>query len=227
MTPRALVNGFPADAKLTEIQAELMNANHSQFPVFEDDLDRVVGVLWLKEALRALVLGEADKCVADVQRPAQFVPPTRTVDDVFHDLQESGRRMLVVIDEYGATMGLITMDDLVEELVGEAIDATDLREGHVKRLSRTEAIVHGLTRVRDVARFLKCDVAYEDPEDETSTVSGLLQDRLERIPARGDQIELPGGLQLEVHEADARMATRVLARNTKRTLEAGTKSTES
>ena len=216
MTPRALVNGFAANAKLTDIADELLGANHSQFPVYENDLDRVVGVLWLKEALRALVQGEDGTRVADVQRAAQFVPPSRTVDDVFHVLQESGRRMLVVIDEYGTTMGLITMDDLVEELVGEAIDETDMREGHVKRLSRTEAIVHGLTRVRDVARFLKCDVAYEDPEDETSTVSGLLQDRLERIPERGDHVELDGGLRFEVREADARMATRILVRNTKR-----------
>lgn len=216
MTPRPLVNGFSADARLCDVQDELMKANHSQFPVYNDDLDQVVGVLWLKEALAALVRGEGEKRVAEVQRPAQFVPPTRTVDDVFHDLQASGRRVLIVIDEYGATMGLITMDDLVEELVGEAIDETDLREGKVKRLSRTEAIVHGLTRIRDVARFLKCDPEYEDPEDETSTVSGLLQDRLQRIPKLGDEIELEGGLTLVVREADARMATRVLARNTKR-----------
>jgi CBS domain containing-hemolysin-like protein len=212
MTPRKLINGFRADATLDEIRDELVDANHSQFPVFEQDLDRVVGVLWIKEALGALARGEGHRNVREAMRTAQFIPPTRAVDDVFHDLQSSGRRLLVVIDEYGSTMGLITMDDLVEELVGEAIDETDVREGHVKRLSRTAALVNGLTRVCDVARFLKVDIDYEDPEEETSTVSGLLQDRLERIPERGDAVKLPGGLLFEVREADGRMAILVHVR---------------
>jgi len=216
MTPRKLVNGFPVDTTLDAIRDELVEANHSQFPVYENDLDTVVGVLWIKEALGALAKGAGEQGVREVMREAQFLPPTRAVDDVFHDLQSSGRRMLVVIDEYGATMGLITMDDLIEELVGEAIDETDMREGHVKRLSRTAALVHGLTRVRDVARFLKTEIEVEDPEEETSTVAGLFQDRLERIPVKGDLLELPGGLRLEVREADGRMATLVLARNVAR-----------
>ena len=176
----------------------------------------MVGALWLKDGLGALARDEKDKRVREVMRTAQFIPPSRAVDDVLRDLQASGRRMLVVIDEYGATLGLITMDDLVEELVGEAIDETDVSEGLVKRLSRSEAVVHGLSRERDVARFLKCDVAYDDPEDETNTVTGLLQDQLERIPRRGDRIELAPGLVFEVREADQRMAVRVLARNASR-----------
>ncbi len=216
MTPRRLVNGFPADRTLLEARPRLLESNHSQFPVYENDLDAVVGVLWLKEALGALVRGEGERTVREVMRPAKFVPPSRAVDDVFQDLQSGGRRMLVVIDEYGSTMGIVTIDDLVEELVGEAIDETDVSAGLVKRVSRTSAIVHGLTRVRDVARFLKCTPPDPDSEEETSTVAGLLQERLERIPVKGDLVELPGGLLLEVREADGRMATRVLARNTAR-----------
>ena len=216
MTPRPLVNGFPADARLEEVQDALLKANHSQFPVYEQDLDSVVGSLWLKDGLGALARDEKEKTVRDVMRTAQFVPPSRAVDDILRDLQASGRRMLVVIDEYGATLGIITMDDLVEELVGEAIDETDVSEGLVKRLSRHAAVVHGLSRVRDVARFLKCDVQYETPEDETNTVTGLLQDHLERIPRRGDRLQLEPGLVFEVREADQRMAVRVLARNTAR-----------
>jgi CBS domain containing-hemolysin-like protein len=121
--------------------------------------------------------------------------------------------MAVVIDEYGVTLGVITMDDLVEELVGEAIDATDLSEGLVKRLSRTTALVHGLNRVKDVARFLNCVTDRETLDHDTNTVTGILQERLGRIPVKGDALELPGNLVLEVQEADARMAVRVLAKN--------------
>ena len=119
----------------------------------------------------------------------------------------------MVIDEYGVTEGIIAMDDLVEELVGEAIDETDVSEGLVKRISRREALVHGLTRVRDVARFLNCTVTFQDLAEENTTVTGLLQERLERIPVAGDQVRVDGGLTLKVEQADERTAIRVLARH--------------
>jgi CBS domain containing-hemolysin-like protein len=216
MTPRPLVNGFRADVTLESVKGDLVGANHSQFPVYEEDLDKVVGVLWLRDGLAALATGEGHRRIGDLMRKPLFVPQSRTVDDVLRDLQTSQRRLATVIDEYGVTLGIITMDDLVEELVGEAIDETDVSEGLVKRLSKTAALVHGLTRVRDAARLLKADVTYDDPEDETNTVTGLLQEELDRIPERGDILALPGGLSLEVREADSRMATRVLVRNTTR-----------
>ena len=216
MTPRALVQGFGADATLEACQPALLASAFSQFPVYEDDMDKVVGSLWLKEALSALVRGDGEKRVREVMRTPFFIPQSRAVDDVLRDLQSSHRRMAIVLDEYGATLGIVTMDDLVEELVGEAIDETDLSEGLVKRISKSAALVHGLTRVRDVARFLSVEVVFEDPDDETNTVTGLLQDRLERIPQRGDTLTVKGGLTLEVREADARIAVRVLARNMSR-----------
>jgi CBS domain containing-hemolysin-like protein len=216
MTPRGIVQGYRSEATLGECREALLSTTFSQFPVYEGDLDKVVGALWLRDALGALARGEGEKTVRDVMRPARFSPQSRTVEDVLRDLQTSRNRMIVVIDEYGSTLGIITMDDLVEELVGEAIDESDVSAGLVKRLSRTAAVVHGLTRIHDVARFLKAEVTFEDPEEETSTVTGLLQDRLGRIPTRGDIVEIGGELSLEVREADARTAVRVLVRNVAR-----------
>ena len=105
------------------------------------------------------------------------------------------------------------MDDLVEELVGEAIDDTDVSEGLVKRLTRRAALVHGLTRVRDVARFLNCPGAGDTPEEENNTVTGLMQERLGRIPEVGDRLEISGALRLVVREADERSVQRVFAKN--------------
>jgi CBS domain containing-hemolysin-like protein len=213
MTPRKLVRAFRSTDAMESVKTRLLAANHSQFPVYEDDLDKVVGVLWLRDALAALTQGQGETTAGAVMRPALFVPTSRTVDGVMRDLQASHRRMAIVIDEYGITQGVITMDDLIEELVGEAIDETDVREGLVKRVSRTSALVHGLNRVWDVARFLNCPLEV-DRDEETATVTGALQERLGRIPQVGDALELPGGLTLEVKEADARMAVRVLARRT-------------
>ncbi len=213
MTPRPLIRAFQSAARIEDIRADLLRAHHQLFPVYEADLDKVTGVLALRDGLAALATGEAERTVGELSRPPLFLPTSRRVDDVLRDLQAQHGGIAVVIDEYGVTEGIITMDDLVEELVGEAIDDADLREGLVKRLSRDVALVHGLTRVRDVARFLGCVVAYEKLDEENTTVTGLLQERLERIPVTGDRIDVDAMLSFEVKEADERTALRVLARH--------------
>lgn len=213
MTPRPLLTAFDATATLEEVTTDLMTSNHNQFPVYEGDLDKVVGVLSLNSALKALVRGEKQRTVADMMDPPLFLPVSKKVDDVLRDLQAHHGRMAVVIDEYGVTEGVITMDDLTEELVGEAIDDVDVSEGLVKRLSRRAALVHGLTRVRDVAHFLRCPVLFTSTEEENTTVTGLFQERLDRIPEVGDKLELPPGLRFIVREADERAAVRVFAKN--------------
>jgi len=213
MTPRPLIHAFPSSSRIEEIRAALLEAHHQLFPVYEEDLDKVTGVLTLRDGLAALATGEGERTVGDLAHAPLFLPTSRRVDDVLRDLQAQHGGIAVVIDEYGVTEGIITMDDLVEELVGEAIDEADLREGLVKRLSRDVALVHGLTRVRDVARFLGCVVAYENVDEEHTTVTGLLQERLERIPAQGDRIDVDPTLSFEVKEADERTALRVLVRH--------------
>lgn len=213
MTPRPLVQAFKTASTLDDIRDELLQARHYQFPVCDEDLDKVTGVLVLRHALAALARGEGDRTVGDLQQPALFLPTSRKVDDVLRDVQAQHGGLAIVIDEYGVTEGLITMDDLVEELVGEALDEADLHEGLVKRLSRDVALVHGLTRVRDVARFLNCPVVYQSLGEENTTITGLLQERLERIPVTGDRIDVDETLSFEVQEADERTALRVIARH--------------
>ncbi len=212
MTPRPLVQAFDAASTVGQIRDELFAAHHHQFPVYERDLDHVCGILNVHEALAALVRGEDERPVGDLRQPALFLPTSRTVDELLRDPQVRRGRLAVVIDEYGVTEGIVTEDDLMEELIGEAIDETELSVGLVKRLSRDAALVHGLTRVRDIARFLNCMVAYQSHTDGTTTVTGLLHERLERIPKTGDRVEVGETLSLEVQEADERTALRVLAR---------------
>ncbi len=215
MTPRPFIRGFTASSTVDEVRAQLLEAHHYQFPVYEDDLDKVTGVLTLRDGLAALAGGHGDRTIGELQRAPLFLPTSRKVDDVLRDLQDQHGGIAIVIDEYGVTEGIITMDDLVEELVGEAIDEADLREGRVKRLSRDVALVHGLTRVRDVARFLSCVVVYPNLDEENTTITGLLQERLERMPIVGDRIDVDDSLSFEVTEADERTALRVLARHTR------------
>lgn len=209
MTPRFRVQSLPASATLGSVRDVLLACEHAQLPVHEADLDSVTGVLVVREALAALVRGEQGRTLAELARPPLFLPSTRTVDDVLRDVQAAHGRMGIVVDEYGVTQGVLTMDDLVEELVGEAIDAQDISQGLAKRLGRGAALVHGLTRLVDVARFLSVPLGLASTEDEVQTVSGLLQERLGRIPEVGDRLVLEGGLVFTVEAADARMALRV------------------
>ncbi len=213
MTPRPLIKALRADDTVASIREQLLASRHYQFPVYEDDLDHVVGIVTLRAMLIALARDEDQKTVGELQRKPLFLPTSRKVDDVMRDLQADHGGLAIVIDEYGVTEGIITMDDLVEELVGEAISENDLREGLVKRVSRDEALVHGLTRVGDVARFLKVQVKFDSLEQENNTITGLLQERLERIPVSGDAITLDGALTFKVQDADDRTALKVLARH--------------
>jgi CBS domain containing-hemolysin-like protein len=210
MTPRYVVQALPARATLGSVREALLAAPHAQLPVYEPDLDRVTGVLVVREALAALVRGEHERTLESLARPATYLPSTRTVDDVLRDMQAAHGRLGIVVDEFGVTQGVVTMDDLVEELVGEAIDAQDISQGLAKRLGRGSALVHGLTRLGDVARFLSLPLGLP-PDEEVQTVAGLLQERLGRIPEVGDSVALPGGLVFTVEAADARMALRVKA----------------
>lgn len=209
MTPRFRVQALPAGTTLGAVREALLAAPYAQLPLYENDLDNVTGVLVVREALAALVRGEHERPLSALARPPVYLPATRTVDDVLRDVQAAHGRMAVVVDEYGITQGVLTMDDLVEELVGEAIDAQDISQGLAKRLGRGTALVHGLTRLGDVARFLSVPLGLPATEDEVQTVSGLLQERLGRIPEVGDSLTLPGGLTFTVEAADARMALRV------------------
>ncbi|MDA1195465.1 MAG: hemolysin family protein [Planctomycetota bacterium] len=213
MTPRPLIQALRAQASVGDIRDDILGAMHYQFPVYEQDLDHVTGIVTLRDLLAALAKDEMARTVAELQRAPLFLPTSRKVDDVMRDLQADHGGLAVIIDEYGVTEGIITMDDLVEELVGEALDDNDLREGLVRRVSRDSAMVHGLTRVRDVARFLKCPTEFKDLGVEHTTITGLLQDRLMRIPVKGDKVNLDGVLTFEVREADDRTALRVLARH--------------
>ncbi|MDF1701058.1 MAG: CBS domain-containing protein, partial [Planctomycetota bacterium] len=213
MTPRPLIKALKADAPIGSIRDDILAARHYQLPVYEEDLDKVTGVVTLRDLLAALARDEEHITVGSLQRAPLFLPTSRKVDDVMRDLQADHGGLAVVIDEYGVTEGIISMDDLVEELVGEAIDENDLREGRVKRLSRDVALVHGLTRVRDVARFLHVQVKYENLDEENNTITGLLQERLERIPTAGDEITVGGLLTFKVQDADERTALRVMVRH--------------
>ena len=198
MTPRIYVFSLDGNLRLKEAQELLYNSKYSRIPVYDGTLDNITGVLYKTKALTELAKGRSDVRLRDIAHPALFVPAGETADDLMKQFQQEKRHMGIVVNEYGGVMGLVTLEDLLEEVVGEIVDETDITEELIKRIGKNQILVHGRTEVRKVNDFLKVDLG-----DEALTIGGLIQGELGRIPKAGEELHI-AHCRLVVHEADPR-----------------------
>jgi magnesium and cobalt exporter, CNNM family len=209
MTPRTQIVALPADASLAEAADRVAAAGRSRYPVTGESLDDVVGIVHAKDILRGLLAG-SEAPVQDIARPAFFVPGTREVEDVLADMKRQKVHLAIVLDEFGGTAGLVTMEDLLEEIVGPIYDEYD--QAPTTATAGAAAgdpasgvpILAGSTEVSDVNRLLKLRL---DDSDYT-TIGGLLFGRLGRLPKVGDRVNLLGAT-FEILEMDGRRVGRV------------------
>jgi CBS domain containing-hemolysin-like protein len=198
MTPRLYVFALDGNQRLIDAQEQFMKSKYSRIPVYDGTLDNVTGVLSKTRALTALVQGQGEIKLKDLARPALFVPSTKPADDLMKQFQQEKRHIAIVVNEFGGVMGLVTLEDLLEEVVGEIMDETDLTEELIKRIGKNQILVHGRTEVRRINQFLNVNL-----DENSNTISGLIQEQLGRIPAAGEDIRL-GNCRVVVHEADAK-----------------------
>jgi len=207
MTPRTEIVALPAGASLAECADRIAAAGRSRYPVTGDSLDDVVGIVHAKDILRGMLLG-SEAPVQDIARPPFFVPGTREVEDVLADMKRQKVHLAIVLDEFGGTAGLVTMEDLLEEIVGAIYDEYDqIPSGAPARsdaIGGGVPILRGSTEIADVNRLLKLNL---DDSDYT-TIGGLLFGRLGRLPKVGDRINLQGAT-FEILEMDGRRVGRV------------------
>ena len=196
MTPRIYVFALEGNLRLKDAQEAIFKSKYSRIPVYDTTLDNITGILYRDKALMGLAQGRSDSHLKDIATPALFVPRGKTADDLMKQFQADKRHMAIVVNEFGGVMGLVTLEDLLEEVVGEIMDETDISEELIKRIGKNQILVHGRTDVRRINEFLKVDLG-----DEATTVSGLIQEHLGRIPAVGEEIRI-GHCRLVVHEAD-------------------------
>jgi CBS domain containing-hemolysin-like protein len=207
MTPRTEIVALPAEASLAEAADRVAVAGRSRYPVTGESLDDVVGIVHAKDILRGLLSG-AEAPVQDIARPAFFVPGTREVEDVLADMKRQKVHLAIVLDEFGGTAGLVTMEDLLEEIVGPIYDEYDqapaAAPGAASSAGSGVPILAGSTEISDVNRVLKLTL---DDADYT-TIGGLLFGRLGRLPKVGDRVNLQGAT-FEILEMDGRRVGRV------------------
>jgi putative hemolysin len=188
MTPRVDIFAWPATKPLAAIARELASVRYSRVPIYEDTIDDIVGVLYTRDAYQALVSGQRDLPLRELAREPFFVPGSIPLTRLLSDFQARRIHLGIVIDEYGGTDGLVTLEDILEELVGEIIDETDLERQSISRISRNEILVEGGADLREINHFFNSSF----PQLEHRSLNGYLLDELGYVPKPGEEIEREG-----------------------------------
>ena len=188
MTPRPDMVTVDTDATVHDALEAALGAGFSRIPVEADGIDDIIGIAYAKDLVRAERVGKAEQPVRDSMRPAKFIPESKEVSDLLREMQEEKFHMAVVVDEYGGTAGLVTLEDLLEELVGDIVDEFDVEEPTVERFDDGSVLVSALYSVDDADELLGADL----PHGPWDTVGGLMLDLVGRVPDPGDSVEVEG-----------------------------------
>ncbi len=202
MTPRTEVIGLPADMTIRDSVGRVAETGRSRYPVYSGSLDQIVGIVHVKQILGALGTA-ADQPIATLMREAFFVPGTREVEEVLADMKRMKDHMAVVLDEYGGTAGIVTMEDLIEEIVGEIYDEYDEADA-LPDYGPDGIAVPGDTEIADLNKRFDFSLNH----DVYNTVGGFVFGELGRLPQKGDSVKV-GDLVMEVLEVNGRRVERV------------------
>jgi CBS domain containing-hemolysin-like protein len=208
MVPRPDIIAIEDTATLRDVEALMLEHGYSRIPVFHEDLDDVIGVVFAKDVLRALHQGQLDAPIADIMRAAHFVPESKKVADLLKEMQQEKFHQALVADEYGSVTGILSLEDLLEELVGEITDEYDVEEPEMVEVGDGIFRVSGKTSIDDVNELLEVEL----PDEEWDTVGGLVLDIFGKIPDAGEETEFQG-LRFRAEEVQGRrVATVVISR---------------
>ena len=209
LVPRAQIDWIDIGQALPEIIKNVIEAAHSRFPVFEGSRDNVIGILLAKDLLRHAT--EKDFQVRDWLRPAVFIPESKRLSVLLRDFKDNRNHLAIVVDEYSGVAGIITIEDVLEQIVGDIEDEHDVDEeaDNLIALDNGDIRVKGITELEQFNKALGTQFKLEDIE----TVAGLVIQHLGRVPKMGELIEIDG-IEFEVQRADPRQIHILLARQT-------------
>ncbi len=213
MVPRMDVLAFDGEMPLDEAMASVLAAGHSRIPVFEGSIDNILGLLYAKDLLRAWVDGDKPRSLRDLLRPAYFVPETKKVDELLAELQQQRIHLAVVVDEYGGTAGIVTLEDIVEEIVGEIRDEYDVNEESLfDRVSDSEYVFDARIDLDEVNELLNLQL----PSGGSDSLGGFIYGELGHVPAPGEKVA-SNHVEFEVLSVTGRRIRKVRAVRTPET----------
>jgi CBS domain containing-hemolysin-like protein len=199
MTPRTDIDALPIDATLDETLALVEESGRSRYPVYDETIDNIVGLMLAKDLIPVLRAKPVAFSLSGIMRPVHVVPGSREVEEVLADFKRQKEHMAIVLDEYGGTAGLVTMEDLLEEIVGEILDEYDEPPEAPSRDGSDLVIVPGNTNIGELNERFGLDV----PDEDYTTIGGHIFGALGRLPVVGDRVS-SGGAVFTVREMDGR-----------------------
>ena len=204
MVPRPDVVLLPITATVAEAAALVDAHPYTRYPVYGDDHDDIRGVIHIRQLFEAATAGDLDAWIQDLVREVQRVPETKNLDDLLHDFRRSKSHLAVVVDEYGSLAGVVTLEDLIEEVMGEIEDEFDIPETDIVRTGGGQALVAGSVALDDFNEAFGTEIDDED----FNTVGGAVFHAMGRVPEVGDTVQAHG-LDFTVLEMDGSRIVRV------------------
>ncbi|MEI9990429.1 MAG: hemolysin family protein [Rhizomicrobium sp.] len=218
MIPRADIVAISEDTSLTDIVALFRDVQHSRLPVYHETLDDPIGLVHIKDIL-AFLEAQPDGSfqwksgsIAQFKRDILFVPPSMPLVDLLLKMQTAHSHLALVIDEYGGTDGLVTIEDIIEEIVGDIADEHDEDDSQVRKIEDGLYVADARVDLEDFRTQTGIALAPEDADQEIDTLGGLVVSLLGRVPQRGEIVAHPSGYEFEVLEADPRRVKRLRIR---------------
>jgi len=203
MTPRSRMFALKENRKLKSVKNKIINSSFSRIPVYKKNTDHITGIIYKNDALISLAKNGGDIILKEIANEPIFVPESKFIDELMRELQAKHTHMAIVVNEYGEVVGLVTLEDIIEELVGEIVGETDISKEFIKRVDKNTILVHGETEVKHINKFFNTSL-----DGKYNTISGLIEDELGRIPKIGQRLKLEG-VTLEVIDADKRTIKKV------------------
>ncbi len=200
MTPRVDIEGLKDDATVDECIDKVKHSRHSRFPVYKETIDNVLGLIHVKDLLRLVAQEQESRSVADITKKMSIVPETMPINDLLKQMQVQNFQMAVVVDEYGGTAGIVCMEDIIEELVGEIRDEYDLAEKEIQKRPDGSVLVKASLAVDDLNEELGLGIPKSDEYD---SIGGYVISELGTIPKVGDTLST-GDLEITVQNATPR-----------------------
>lgn len=211
MTHRNNVVAIDADTLLKDAIAFMLDGNNSRYPVYEENIDHIVGILHLKDAMRFHGSGEKQDVplreLEGLMREPYFVPQTKNIDELFREMQAEKLQMVIVVDEYGQTDGLVAMEDILEEIVGNIMDEYDVESEYIEEKGNDEYVIEGITPLEELEE--RFGISFE--EEDFETLNGFLISRMDRIPEPDEQFDMDySGFHFKVLTVENKMIQSVL-----------------
>jgi len=215
MTARTDIFMIDINRPINDFVKKILNLKYSRIPVYEDSKDNIIGILYLKDLIPHLSSKEIEEIdIRKLLRKAYYVPERKKINQLFVDMQKSKNHISILIDQYGGFSGIVTMEDLLEEIVGEIEDEYDIDGSAVKIIDKDNYVAKGSTSIKEINRVLNTDI--DEFSQDYDTISGFIIHKLERIPIKGNyEVVRHENIKFTIKEFDNNKIRKVLIKKIK------------